>query len=359
MANDKMRRIVEAAGGILWRVRGGQGGEDLAHITPGDILERIEVCLVHRPKYDDWSWPKGKVDPNETHRHTAVREIGEETGLPVTLGPYLGEVEYPLTEEGRRNRHSTDRTRDAKHILYWMATPIRPEDAQRLAAAFGPVHRADEGEIDKVLWLSPAEARRKLTHSSDRDVLALFVDRIEEGAATAVPFLIVRHAKAEARKTWKGTDANRPITPKGASAAYSLTYELSCYNPERLATSPWTRCQETLQMLSWETGMPLEPLPPLTEDAFAADPDAAWACLRGELVRTLETGRTVAVCMHRPVIGGMFGHLRALCASKALAKRLIAKSPYMPTGTALVLFAVPTPKGPKIIDVQKVAPLVY
>lgn len=374
MANSTMRRIVEAAGGILWRMRtpaehrtpaeshtpaDAAEAEDTAHLVPGEILERIEVCLVHRPKYDDWSWPKGKVDPNETHRHAAVREIGEETGVPVALGPYLGEIEYPLAEEGRKNRRSKDRTHDMKHILYWMASPISPEEARNRIAAFGPVHRADEGEIDEVLWLTPAEAHRKLTHASDRDVLALFVDRIEEGAARAVPFLIVRHAKAEARKTWKGTDANRPITPRGAAAAYSLTYELSCFAPARLATSPWTRCQETLQMFSWETGLPMTPLSPLTEDAYAADPDTAWQCFLGEINHALRTGRPTAICMHRPVIGGMFNHLRSLCASKSLAKRLIAKSPYMPTGTAVALFVVPSASGPRIIDIQKVAPLVY
>ncbi|VUX36383.1 Uncharacterised protein [Bifidobacterium catenulatum] len=63
--------------------------------------------------------------------------------------------------------------------------------------------------------------------------------------------------------------------------------------------------------------------------------------------------------MHRPVIGGMFDHLRALCARKALAKQLIAKTPFMPTGTAVALFIIDTPQGPSIIDIQKVSPIVY
>ena len=71
-----------------------------------NVLNRIELCVVHRPKYDDWSWPKGKVDPNESHRHAAVREIGEESGLSVELGPYLGDIEYPLSEEGSKQRHT-------------------------------------------------------------------------------------------------------------------------------------------------------------------------------------------------------------------------------------------------------------
>ena len=281
-----MRRIVEAAGGILYRWKddaeptrasspsvksniatdgtiianttdsdgettAAPGASDAASTpdpaqadspaTADNVLNRIELCIVHRPKYDDWSWPKGKVDPNESHRHAAVREIGEESGLSVELGPYLGDIEYPLSEEGSKQRHTKDRSADTKHIQFWMATPISAIDNLRRTHAFGPVHRADIGEIDEVLWLTPAEARKKLSHSTDKDILALFVDRVQEGALDAVPVIIVRHGKAEARKLWKGSDANRPITPRGAAAAYALNRELACFNPTRLATSPWVR----------------------------------------------------------------------------------------------------------------------
>ena len=211
-----MRRIVEAAGGILYRWKddaeptqasspsaksniatdgtiiantadsdgettAAHGASDAAP-TPDpaqadspaaadNVLNRIELCVVHRPKYDDWSWPKGKVDPNESHRHAAVREIGEESGLSVELGPYLGDIEYPLSEEGSKQRHTKDRSADTKHIQFWMATPISAIDNLRRTHAFGPVHRADIGEIDEVLWLTPAEARKKLSHSTDKDIL--------------------------------------------------------------------------------------------------------------------------------------------------------------------------------------------
>ena len=352
-----MRRIVQAAGGIVYRWSGGSRPNDL---TDGDnILNHIELCVVHRPKYDDWSWPKGKVDPNESHRHAAVREIGEETGVPVALGPFLGEVEYPIKDEGNRIRHTKDRSSDTKHVLYWIAAPISALDDIKRTDAFGPVHRADAGEIDQVLWLTTAQARKQLTHSSDRDVLALFVDRVQEGALDAVPVLLVRHGKAEARKSWKGTDANRPITPQGAAAAFALNYELACFNPQRLSTSPWIRCQETLQMLSWQTGREMVRLDALTEDAFAADPEASWECLRSEIEYALERHMPTAVCMHRPVIGGMFDHLRSMCVVPSLSRQLITKSPFMPTGTAIALFVISTSAGPRIIDIQKVHPLVY
>ncbi|KAB8294394.1 NUDIX hydrolase [Bifidobacterium avesanii] len=349
-----MALVVEAAGGILYRWR-----NDQTHDTPEEALDAIEVCVVHRPRYDDWTWPKGKLNPNETSRHAAVREIGEETGVNVALGAYLGDVEYPLLDEGRNTKRSKAKGVDTKHVRYWMATPLGADSKQRLRTAFGPIQLADREEIDNVVWLSAARARHVLSHPLDRDILDLFVARVKSGATAARTVLLVRHAKAEARKTWTGTDAERPITPRGAAAAYSLSRELACYDPQRLVTSPWRRCRETLKILSWQSGMPLETADPLTEDAFAADPDAAWACFLSQITGALETGRNTAICMHRPVIGGIFGHLRTMCATKALAKRLIPSTPYMPTGTAIMFSVVDGPNGPIIIDIQKVTPIVY
>ncbi|PJM78370.1 NUDIX hydrolase [Bifidobacterium scaligerum] len=362
MGTNTMRHIVEAAGGILYRWKPGYAPADsnvASTCAPSNnVLHYIELCIVHRPKYDDWSWPKGKLDPNESALHAAVREIGEESGLPVALGPYLGDVSYPMSEEGSKHRHTKDLASDSKHVRFWMATPISADDDAKRTKAFGPVHRADVGEIDQIVWLTPAEARKKLTHSTDRDILATFVDRVEEGALNAVPLLIVRHGKAEARKMWKGTDANRPITPRGAAAAYALNHELACFNPTRLTTSPWIRCMETLQTYSWQTEREMVTLDALTEDAYADNPEGAWDCLTHEIDLMLARREPTAICMHRPVIGGMFKQLRGLCVSNSLAKRLIVKTPFMPTGSAVVLFITPG-ATPSIIDIQKVQPLVY
>lgn len=388
----------------------------------------LEVCLVHRPKYDDWSWPKGKNEENESSRHTAVREIEEECGVPVALGVHIGEVEYPLEAEGSTSKRAGSGSVYLKHVDYWMATPISSEESGRRQTAVGPINPASPKEVDEVVWLSIPAARKKLTHSLDRDVLDQFVDLAKQGAIGARALIIVRHSKAEARKRWQGTDANRPITPRGAAASFALMRELGCYSPTRIVSSPWLRCMESILQYAWHAQLPIHKAPALTEDAFAADPEAAWTQIMHEIDNLFtdgtyleqadenpqrpdsspvtyfsssdsslttsiphETGHTsisrgqdaasetgsvetvppynenssptsthtTLVSMHRPVIGGVFEHLRAICLSKSLAKQLITKTPYMVTGSAVALFIIDTPEGRRIIDIQKVTPFVY
>jgi 8-oxo-dGTP diphosphatase len=366
---------VEAAGGIVYRRRSdddiaqdSDASRDSQNADEGmpalderhpSALDGLEVCVVHRPKYDDWSWPKGKLELNESHRHAAVREIGEETGVHVALGPRLGEIEYPLDSEGKKGKRPKAKGGVTKHVVFWMARPIGNHESAMRTAALGPVTPADIGEIDKIVWVSVRHARRLLSHAQDRDILDLFVDRMEEGAENSRTLLIVRHGKAESRKQWKGTDADRPITPRGAAAAYALNRELACFAPSRLITSPWVRCLETIEVFSWQTGLSMVPADELTEDAFAENPQAAWERFEEEIEHALNAHITTAVCMHRPVIGEIFEHLRTMCVSKSLSKQLVASSPYMPTGNAVALSIVPSDQGPRIIDIQRMAPLVY
>lgn len=365
-----------------------------------DAFQGLEVCLVHRPKYDDWSWPKGKLEANESSRHAAVREIEEECGIPIRLGPWLGEEEYGLEKEGQKSKHakgsnSASDSGRVKHISYWMATPISKSQSERRATVFGPVIPAKTSEIDEVRWMSVSKARKKLSHSLDRDILDRFVARVREGALNMRTLIIVRHGKAESRKHWDGTDANRPITPKGASASFALSKEIACFCPTRLVSSPWLRCIQTIEPYSCRTGMPVTKAEELTEEAFAQAPDGAWNRVCQEIEAMFESpreadddhapttgtsdvadllvqeplakkqqlvelcGSATIVCTHRPVIGGLFEHIRTLCGSTSLSKQLVAKTPYMPTANAVALFIVDGPQGPRIIDIQRTAPLVY
>jgi 8-oxo-dGTP diphosphatase len=362
-----MAHVIEAAGGIPYRWRAGSEGrmkdpDDGAIPSATDnhaALDDLEVCVVHRPRYGDWSWPKGKLETNETRIHAAVREMGEETGTPISLGPRIGEVEYPLTSEGDASAKTHGSGEYTKHVVYWMGRAMRRQDAHRRSMALGPVMPADSEEIDRTVWVSVRRARRLLSHALDRQMLDSFVDRVDEGALNGAVLVIVRHGKAEPRKQWRGKECDRPVTPRGAACAYALSREIACYDPAYLISSPWLRCVETLQTLAWQTKLPVMRAEELTEDGFAEDSERTWKRFDSELASTLALRQTRVLCTHRPVLGGIFGHLRTMCVSKQLAGQLVAKSPYMPTGTAAALHVIATPDGPHIIDIQRLAPRVY
>lgn len=128
--------VVRAAGGVLWRRRDGV----------------VEVALVHRPRYGDWSLPKGKLDPGEGERDAALREVAEETGYGAHLGPELGTVRYVVGPEGQTR---------PKTVRYWA---MEAADGD-----FAPDH-----EVDALVWLPLDEAAEHVTYAYDRQVLQWF-----------------------------------------------------------------------------------------------------------------------------------------------------------------------------------------
>lgn len=380
-------QYVEAAGGIIYRKRNitnsSNTGEEAKigsnAIKPSD--DDFELCLVYRPKYDDWSWPKGKNEPNESHRHTAVREVGEETGYSVTLGPHIAKIEYPLEREGKKSSKNSSSNNSQnrnsqpeviKRIHYWMMRLIDKPTAAKRLPAFGPIKPAKPTEIGNVLWLTPSQARKKLTHDSDREVLDAFLEKLHAGKAEYSTLLLVRHGKAESRKTWQGSEATRPITPLGAAASYALGRELACYAPNKIISSPWKRCVETVATFAHDSSLQIEQVAELTEDHHEKQPKSTLSVLINE-IQNLEchtqntsetsnastTNNATVICLHRPVIGTFFDYLREITKPRAHKRILSQKSPYMPTGSAIVLHIISTPKGARIIDIEKVLPSVY
>jgi 8-oxo-dGTP diphosphatase len=125
----------------------------------------VEVALVHRPRYDDWSLPKGKLAAGESEIDGAVREVLEETGFHARVGRSLGETRY-LKEQ--------DRVMRPKVVRWWAMEATN--------GAFVPTR-----EVDDLRWLDPAEARGMLTRPTDRQLLDRFIDRIARRAPGPSP----------------------------------------------------------------------------------------------------------------------------------------------------------------------------
>lgn len=237
-----------------------------------------EVALVHRDRYDDWSLPKGKLEPGETAAEAAVREVAEETGLTVRLGLPLDRVSYRV------------RLRDGSHapkvVDYWIGT-LLAETA-----------RPADDEITAVRWLGVAEAAERMSYRSDRAALAQALTM-----PPTVPLIVLRHAKAVKRSDWKtGDEAGRPLTRYGRAQAARLKGLLAAYGISDLRSSPWQRCVRTVTPYADLDGADVTKEPSLTEHAAAAHPVRhlrTWRRLRDETVR--DQVPTV-VCGHRPAL---------------------------------------------------------
>jgi 8-oxo-dGTP diphosphatase len=124
--------VIEAAGGVVWR---------------SSSKGTAKVLLVHRPRYDDWTLPKGKLEPGESARDAAWREVLEETGLECKLGDELAEITYD-DRKGRRKR-----------VRYWAMEVVR--------GGFEP-----NDEVDEIAWLPVDQAVDRLTYRRDAKLLA-------------------------------------------------------------------------------------------------------------------------------------------------------------------------------------------
>ncbi|MUL57794.1 NUDIX hydrolase [Mycobacterium sp. CBMA293] len=229
-AHDIRVTPVLAAGAVLWRP---------------DASGTPLIAVVHRPRYDDWSLPKGKVDPGETEPVTAVREILEETGHESVLGRRLATVSYPLD-------HGT------KKVRYWAA--------RSTGGAFTP-----NSEVDELDWLPAADAMSRLQYPHDRKVLRRFIRRPSDTRTV----LIVRHATAGRKARYKGDDQLRPLDKRGRAQAESLVGQLLAFGASDVYAASRTRCHQTVEPLAQELGVSVRDEPTLTEEAYATDPDAA------------------------------------------------------------------------------------
>ena len=253
------RPPVLAAGALVWRLKN----------------DKLQVLVVHRPRYDDWSFPKGKAEPGESMVLTAIREVAEETGRQIVLGRYLGKARRRLVS-GRKKR-----------TLYW-AAQVLPEagPGEGLRAAVKP---ASKREIDKVRWWKVKKAARKLTHADDKRLLARLVDWYESGQLQVHSLVLVRHAKAVSRATWGygiNSEITRPLVMgRGQAQARDVAALLSAYGVRELVSSPWKRCVDTLAPYAHGCGLDLRSDEAFTEVSALMAPELMQASFRDLLER--------------------------------------------------------------------------
>ncbi len=258
--------VVLSAGAVPWR--------------PG--TREPEVALVHRPRYDDWTFPKGKREPGEHLLITAVREVAEESGLAVRLGRPLAAQEYPAGE-GK-----------LKRVSYWAGQCLR-------ATPFEPNH-----EVDQVRWHPAGEAAGLLTYPRDAAVLADFL----AGPAGTVPVILLRHAEAGSKQdrtigrdgpAAAAADLARPLDAVGTAQAQALAGLLACYGRCQVISSRAERCLATVRPYAAAAGMPVHAPDGFTVQAGA---DQGLARDRAEqgarLAASLAlSGQPVIICAHR------------------------------------------------------------
>jgi phosphohistidine phosphatase SixA/ADP-ribose pyrophosphatase YjhB (NUDIX family) len=262
--------VVPAAGTVPWRRRRGT----------------LEVALVHRPKYDDWSWAKGKLDPGEEWPVAAARETLEETGLQVHLRAPLPPATYMVLD--RTGEPAT------KQVRYW---------ASEVVGGHGRL----QNEIDEVRWLDVVAAHDRLDYARDREQLRAVVRADAAGRLTTWPLAVVRHAHARPRRSWKGPDPDRPLDDRGVQRAEAIVPLLAAYGVSRLVSSGSARCADTLRPYAAATGLRLRLKDGLSEEGYAADPARSAHHLR----RVVERGAPTAVCSHGPVLPSLLLDLAA------------------------------------------------
>jgi 8-oxo-dGTP diphosphatase len=232
------------------------------------------VLLVHRPAYDDWSFPKGKLDRGELALVAAVREVGEETGVRVRLGVPLASQSYPSG-------------RGSKLVDYWVGRVVGDSDVSGYLV---------NAEIDEVDWVPVDKADKRLSYSRDRGTLR---EALATGKKTRA-LVVLRHAKARSRKAWRKDDRRRPLLVAGTAQARATVPVLAAYGVTRIVTSSSTRCAESVTPYAEHTGWPITGTDGLSEE------DATESSVLAIVDELLHSGEDAVLCTHRPVLPSVY-----------------------------------------------------
>ena len=256
-----MSATILAAGAVLWRK---------------SEKKKIEVLIIHRPKYDDWTFPKGKAEIGEPLIACAYREVLEETNIETAFGPYLGEVEY-LTNDGK------------KKVSFWSAKVVKEKE-------FNP-----NAEVDQLKWVEVTKVKELLTLDTDRKILEQFL-QIE---LDTKPLILLRHAKAVTRDEWQGEDDDRPLDSYGQNQAKRLLAMYQVFNLEQIHSSDAVRCYDTVVAIAKGLNIKLEVTGKLSESTFKKDKEKAFDYAK-DLIKLNES---VLLCSHNPILPKMLNKL--------------------------------------------------
>jgi len=307
---SKKEKPVVAGGAVCWKR------------VDGDI----KVLLVHRTQHKDVSIPKGKRDPGESIPECAKREILEETGLHVTLGAYLGRVDYTIPS-GRD-----------KEVFYW-AAEVDPGEAER--APF-----ESNNEIFALEWVSLAKASKKLSYPHDADILENFQHLVDSGLERTFPLILLRHGKAMPRENWDGPDHTRPLLQRGLNQAKYQAGGIAAFSPERLVSSPATRCLATIEPVARKTGLDVVTRKRISQDAWEPSAEGPISIV----TKTVSKKRPTVLCSHGPVLPQILKAASDISAQGSA--RLVEQHLGMSTGEFVVLHFSLETDVPRIVAVE-------
>lgn len=252
--------VILAAGAVMWR---------------GDP-QSPEIALVHRDRYSDWSFPKGKLEADEHTLIALVREVSEEAGARIAVGARLPTRAYAVGDARKR-------------VDYWTA--------RYLDGAF-----AANDEVDELRWMELDKARAMLTHAADRTVIDAFAEQLRP----TTPIALLRHAKAKSRSQWTERDTERPLTERGGAQAQRFAEIMSAiYEPLTVVSSPWLRCMQSVSPYAGLVGTGLATLDVLGEEEFEEDPELARDAARHLIAAATASGQGLLLCSHGNVMDAL------------------------------------------------------
>lgn len=269
--------MIRAAGALLWREN-------------SDLF--VEIAMVHRPRYDDWTLPKGKIEGNESAIACALREVQEETGITGRFTRQLKTVEY---EENGQN----------KRVKFWAAQ-----------CALSQSEFVPNEEVDQLRWLSGLEALALATYPTDKEVIQDFLD----GDQHTDTLIILRHTKALERGDWDDDDSLRTLSVVGLEQADFLVDHLRAFSIDEIYTSNYTRCVQTITPLASARKLVATQVPNLNEEVFESDPERSVSFANA----LKQDEKNILICSHNPVIPTM---LRGILNTKLKNRELIKLEP--------------------------------